>query len=448
MLNKLYLDSIGFAGLILLLFSQLCMYLELEPFFTWFYLFAWWSYIIIIDSIIFKLKGNSLIRSRGKEILILSGWSIVFWFIFESVNLFLENWYYINLPTNAFLRRSGIILAFATVLPAIFETAELIEISNTYTSFSTKKFKCSRFFLGILFSTGVLFAFLSISFPKLFSPLIWGSFTLILEPIIYLSGGRSLLKDLERGNPRKVLILLTSGLICGFLWEFWNFWSYTKWVYTLPFLNQAKIFEMPVAGFLGFPPFAIDCYVMYNFVSFFRKGAGWEKTISSTGFSLPKPIRIIFVPVMMIVFSFTVINLMEKYTVDSYESSTKDIPAISAKDFAYLSDKGLSKIHKFVKYCEKPENVEKISKDLNHSVQTIQKWTEIAELIDFKGIGVKNSLILQKIGIESILNLAKTNPEVLYNKFNGIKPLGRVKIWINEANRTLLNSHRATKPQQ
>lgn len=438
MINKLYLDSIGFAAFVVLLFSQLCMFLKLEPFFTWFYLFAWWSYIILIDSIIFKLKGNSLIRSRGKEILILSGWSVVFWFIFESVNLFLENWYYINLPANVFLRRAGIILAFATVLPGIFETVELIEITNTYRYFSTKRFKCSKFFLGILFSTGVLFACLSMAFPKLFFPLIWGSFTLILEPILYLTGGRSLLKDFENGNPRKVLILLTSGLICGFLWEFWNFWSYSKWVYTLPFLNQAKIFEMPMAGFLGFPPFAIDCYVMYNFVSFFRKDPSWEKTISPSGYPLPRPIRIIFVPAIMVIFSFTIINLMEKYTVDSYESSTKDIPAISAKDYTYLSDKGLSQIRKFVKFCRKPENAEKISKDLNLSVDTIKKWADIAELIGFNGIGTKNFLILQEIGIESIPNLAKTNPEVLYNKFNNIKPLGRMKFWINEANRALI----------
>jgi len=27
-----------------------------------------------------------------------------------------------------------------------------------------------------------------------------------------------------------------------------------------------KIFEMPVLGFLGFPPFAVECWVIYIFV--------------------------------------------------------------------------------------------------------------------------------------------------------------------------------------
>jgi hypothetical protein len=27
-----------------------------------------------------------------------------------------------------------------------------------------------------------------------------------------------------------------------------------------------KIFEMPVLGYLGFPPFALECYAMWHFL--------------------------------------------------------------------------------------------------------------------------------------------------------------------------------------
>jgi len=50
------------------------------------------------------------------------------------------------------------------------------------------------------------------------------------------------------------------------LWEFWNYWALTKWTYTVPFFGNVKIFEMPVLGFLGFPPFAVECWVMYIFL--------------------------------------------------------------------------------------------------------------------------------------------------------------------------------------
>jgi hypothetical protein len=31
-------------------------------------------------------------------------------------------------------------------------------------------------------------------------------------------------------------------------------------------LNCLKVFEMPLPGYLGFPPFALECAVMYNFI--------------------------------------------------------------------------------------------------------------------------------------------------------------------------------------
>ena len=432
MTKRHFPDIIEFTALIVLLLSQVCMFLKLEPFYTWFFLFAWWSYIFLIDSIIYKLKGNSLIRSRRKEILILSGWSAVFWFIFETVNFFLKNWHYINLPANDFLRISGIILAFATVLPGIFITTELIEISIIYNKISTKRFKLVSYVPWVIIFTGILFALLSLMLPKFFFPLIWGSFTLILEPVIYMLGGRSLLKDLENGNPCKVLILLTSGLICGFLWEFWNYWAYSKWVYTIPYWNAGKIFEMPVAGFLGFPPFAIDCYVMYNFVCLFRKSGGWERTPHPKSYPLPKLVTNFITPLIMIAFCLVVIKNMEKYTIDSYESTTKDIPGVSAGDYAYLADKGLSRIHKLVKYCEESKNLNKISADLNNPVLTVQRWCGYARLIDFQGIGAVNLLILKEAGIKSISGLAKTDPEMLLEKFKN-KPSGRIKLWITEA---------------
>jgi hypothetical protein len=51
-------------------------------------------------------------------------------------------------------------------------------------------------------------------------------------------------------------------LICGGLWEFWNFWASAKWIYTVPWVGEVKLFEMPVLGFFGFPPFAEECYVI------------------------------------------------------------------------------------------------------------------------------------------------------------------------------------------
>jgi hypothetical protein len=47
------------------------------------------------------------------------------------------------------------------------------------------------------------------------------------------------------------------------VWEFWNYWARTKWIYTVPILAEVRIFEMPVPGYLGFPAFALECFAMY-----------------------------------------------------------------------------------------------------------------------------------------------------------------------------------------
>ena len=40
----------------------------------------------------------------------------------------------------------------------------------------------------------------------------------------------------------------------------------------MPLLSEIKLFEMPVLGFLGFPPFALECYVLYQFAKTALRG--------------------------------------------------------------------------------------------------------------------------------------------------------------------------------
>jgi hypothetical protein len=51
------------------------------------------------------------------------------------------------------------------------------------------------------------------------------------------------------------------------LWEFWNYWAVSRWTYTVPYqLFGWKVFEMPALGYLGYPPFAVECWAMYVFL--------------------------------------------------------------------------------------------------------------------------------------------------------------------------------------
>ena len=74
------------------------------------------------------------------------------------------------------------------------------------------------------------------------------------------------MSDFRQGNVSRCTNLILSGFLCGLSWEFWNYWSRAKWHYLVPIMEQAKIFEMPLPGYLGFPAFALECFTMYVFV--------------------------------------------------------------------------------------------------------------------------------------------------------------------------------------
>ncbi|MCG2725874.1 MAG: hypothetical protein L6420_06400 [Elusimicrobia bacterium] len=316
--NKDTAKTFIYAGFFLFFSITILNFLKIEPAHNLYYLFAWWSYIFFIDGIIYTIRNESLIISRTKQFFRLLPWSAFIWFVFELINLRLQNWHYLYIPSSDYLRWSGYILSYATVLPAIFETAELLETLGLFKKSKIKPVKIAPKFLNGLMATGLAFILLPILFPKYFFSLIWGGFIFLLEPINYRLGLNSFLKDRAQGNIKKFYTILLSGLICGILWEFWNFWSGAKWEYTVPFVGNLKIFEMPILGYLGFPPFAISCYVMYSFISYIWRGKNHEFEALENLKIHNNPLLIIGAYILLIILSAATIAAIDKYTVWLY----------------------------------------------------------------------------------------------------------------------------------
>jgi hypothetical protein len=264
-------------GLAILALSEAAMLLRIEPFWTWHTPIAWTAYILVVDGIILKKRGSSWLATNRREFFFLAAVSIPLWMIFEAYNLLIRNWYYINLPQNLMVRFLGYAWAFATISPGIFQTAELVavlrrsghlspqvEIRSVPTSTGDRSFLAiDRAFIGI----GVAMLVWPIVWPSpyLAAPVFLG-FIFLLDPINARAGDESLLRDIRSGNYDRLIHLLAGGFICGGLWEFWNYWARTKWIYTVPIVGDIKIFEMPILGYFGFPPFALECFTMYVFV--------------------------------------------------------------------------------------------------------------------------------------------------------------------------------------
>ncbi len=311
MLTKLY----GPIALLVLIISEILLFTGNSFIGKWFYCFAWWPYIFFVDWLVKRKTGNSLIFDRTKEFLILIPWSTFIWLIFEWFNLWLKNWHYINIIPSTPERWFGYFISYGTVLPGLFETYELLMAYGLFRHAKIRPIQAKKAYPWFVL-LGILFLILPVAYPKYFFPLVWGSFIFLLEPINHALGAPSLLREWEEGSFRKFYLLLLAGLICGLLWEFWNFWATSKWIYTVPFVGRVKLFEMPVLGFLGFPPFSVECYVMMNFINLFRGGRNWERGVSPPEIAFKIPAWL-WVPLHLSFYAFA-FHQIDLHTVKSF----------------------------------------------------------------------------------------------------------------------------------
>ncbi len=306
-----------YLGLTTLAASIVLLYFRTEPVYTLFYIFAWWSYILLVDGLVYRYRGNSLIVNRTGEFMLLVCWSVFFWLIFETFNFYVNSWHYVGVVRRQWLRWVGYCLAYGTVLPALFETTEFLETRGWCAKARVKPLSPAREWYGPFTAAGIACVVLPVIWPRYFFPLIWGCFTFLLEPVNHHFGGKSLMREWEEGSARKVCLLTASGLVCGVLWELWNYWAGSKWVYTLPFVQRHKIFEMPVAGYVGFPAFAVECYVMYSFVSLFRGNRSWE--MDTAEISAEVDTYLAWVATLMIgLYAYIVFQGIDQKTVHSF----------------------------------------------------------------------------------------------------------------------------------
>ncbi|MGH8057298.1 MAG: hypothetical protein ACREOH_08700 [Candidatus Entotheonellia bacterium] len=228
---------------------------------------CWWGYILAIDALIWKLRGHSLLSDCRREFWLQLPLSVVFWLIFEVYNLHLDNWTYIGLPVVWWEEALGAIIAYATIMPGMFLTAELLATLGVFDRFRVPPFHPTARLLYTVMLLGFICLIGPVLLPQAIArylfALVWIGFILLFEPVLYASGGISFLRDLTEGRLHRILAIVAAGYICGALWEFWNYWATAKWVYTAPFTQDIRFFEMPLAGFLGFGPFAWEFVAMY-----------------------------------------------------------------------------------------------------------------------------------------------------------------------------------------
>lgn len=255
----------GWLGLATLAGAELLMFRGIEPVATYFTPIAWSAYLLICDSAVLAITGRSRLRNAPRDFFQMALLSIPLWLIFEAYNLRLHNWTYVGVPRSLFWGLLGYCWSFATITPAILETAELVESLGWFKQGEDRDIS-PALWRNMMIAGAICIvvpAVLPGHLAALSFGLVWIGFYLFLDPLNYRLGLPSLLGDISYGRWSRFCSLLVSGWICGWLWEFWNYWAAAKWHYIFPMFQQWKIFEMPAPGFLGFLPFALECFVMY-----------------------------------------------------------------------------------------------------------------------------------------------------------------------------------------
>ena len=235
----------------------------------WAFFPLWLGYALTVDALAYRQHGTSLYARSSRRYVGLFLVSAPGWWLFELLNARLHNWYYVGAEyfsdaAYAFWAT----LSFSTVMPAVFGTAEWL--SARFRGFPSWKngpvIPLTRPVLWGLFLSGWIMLALMLIWPRYFFFFLWGSVYLILDPLNIWLGNVSLLRWLSRGDWRPVAALWMGVLFTAFFWEMWNYFSYPKWVYDVPFVNVLHVFEMPLAGYLGYLPFSLELFALYHFL--------------------------------------------------------------------------------------------------------------------------------------------------------------------------------------
>jgi hypothetical protein len=266
----------GWLGLGIVIGAEAALFLGQPLVARWLTPLVWTGYVLLVDALVARRTGRSYLTTDRVDGVLVALVSIGCWWLFEWYNAprFWRGgealtglwWQYHGLEPNPWLRRIGYDWAFATIFPALFLTAALLR-ATIFPRVRVRPWRPSQATLHASTAVGALFVTLPLLVVSAWLvPLVWTGFVLLLEPLNARAGRPSWLGALARGDASRLVALLASGAVCGVLWELWNYWATTRWGYTVPYLGDVKLFEMPVLGYLGFPPFALECFAMWQWV--------------------------------------------------------------------------------------------------------------------------------------------------------------------------------------
>lgn len=229
----------------------------------------WLCYIAFTNLLIRDLGESAPLFCSPRTYLKLFPASALLWWVFEYLNRFVQNWSYENISHfSPFQYFCFATLSFSTVLPAIAATQKLLAVHSIFSRF--------RFWVPVHIPapSSMILALVAIVglcgiaiFPLELFALVWIAPLLLLFGLCMAGRPARITEDVSRGDWRLLITYALAGLVCGVLWEMWNFLSLARWQYTIPYVGLGKIFEMPILGYAGYLPFGVLCGLVIDLIT-------------------------------------------------------------------------------------------------------------------------------------------------------------------------------------
>lgn len=223
----------------------------------------WGPFILVVNGLAERRTGTCLMMARPVGFMLLFPVSAAFWWLFEYLNRFVQNWYYTGVdypPLTYFILAT---VSFAMVLPAVLSVREWLlsfpclptvlrgrRLPPVFASAVAARWALAAAGLGLVL-TGVA--------PDYGFPFLWLSPLAALLAFHVIGGHGCFLNEVCQGVWGTMAAGALAGLFCGVFWEMWNYFSLARWSYTIPFVDRFHLFEMPLLGYAGYLPFGLAC---------------------------------------------------------------------------------------------------------------------------------------------------------------------------------------------
>jgi hypothetical protein len=432
--------------------------LQVDPVPTWFYVFAWYPTLVVLDRAASRMSRRPPLLST-RSALALFAWSPIIWLLFEAANFRLRNWYYVFLPDAGLERWIGIVLSFATVLPALVLATRLLQAAGVGREWHTRPLPIKPWHLVAIQMAGIVMGLLALIQPRVFFPLIWGAAWLIFDPFVYRRNKEwSLMHDIERGMWGRIVRVMLGGLLIGIIWEFLNFWARGRWIYTVPWLEHTKLFEMPPLGFVGFPLFALEAWALYHALCAMRVAVPpGEKSPQ-----LPRA-RLASAAVAALLFATLVLGGMERWTISSTAPHIAEVPGLTPDDVTRLEEAGLDSPFRVARSTPAT-----LSRQAGIHPAGADRVVKSARLVTLRGIGNEHARALHGVGATTVCGLARRSPLPLWRAVHEARaedtarpreslgdilpPSGRpteaeVRVWVGAARRACARRFLVTRSE-